>query len=79
MPDVINVAMTREQWADIESLLERGLDDLSHYLKGHAQADGIAGDELADMERLSDGVAAHNLSEQLAASSSSDGNGLATD
>jgi len=63
--DFITVTLTTGQWEDINSLVDRGHDDLSHYMRGYAQQDGYEEGELADMTRLSDGVASDLLKRQV--------------
>lgn len=67
-PAFITVSLTNGQWEDLESLLDRGHDDLSHYLtNGDPKADGFEAEAVAEMNRLSDGVASADLTRQLVA------------
>lgn len=66
--DFITVTLTCGQWADLERLLDRGHDDLSHYLEnGDPKEDGFDPEEVAELDRLSQGVATTDLTRQLVA------------
>lgn len=62
MTQPITVTLTSEQWAEIDTLINRGLDDL-------AETPLCLGNELAEKmveaERLINGDAAHSLNRQI--------------
>jgi len=67
-PDFITVTLTTSLWEDLESLLERGKSDLSHYLKtGDPVLDGYEPDIVEELERLNKGEALAAFAKQLVA------------
>jgi len=64
----ITVTLRSNEWADIERLLERGHDDLSHYLEhGDPVEDDIEPEAVEELERLSQGSVSSELERRLSA------------